>query len=234
VEAFAEQAELAYEVAQRRRDSELLALFAERDRIARKLHDQVIQRLFATGMTLEGAAIVAELDPPDAVEKVRRAVVDIDATIKELRSTIYALQNPLDAATGLRARVIDVVDAASEALGFPPSVRFDGAVDYVDCKASSEARPGTHSTAARQLLAVLREALVGIARHAEATTVDVTVSARPKLRLLIEDDGIGPSDADRRAALASLAVRAEHLGGQLTFVDLDPGTRLCWNAPPCG
>lgn len=220
VEAFAEQAELAYELAQHRRDSELLSLFAERDRIASNLHDQVIQRLFATGMALEGAASLAQVDPGNAVSKIRQAVSEIDATIKQLRTTVYALQNPTEATASLRAKVIDIVDGAGADLGFAPAVRFEGMINTA-----------VDTAAAKQLLAVLREALSNVAKHAAATEVGISVSAGSQLRLTIEDNGAGPDDAARRSRLANLAVRAEQLGGQLEVAAADPGTRLIWSVP---
>jgi signal transduction histidine kinase len=220
VEAFAKQAELAYELARHRRDSELLSLFAERDRIARNLHDQVIQRLFATGMALEGAASLAEIDPANAVSKIRQVVLEIDATIKQLRTTVYALQDPAEATASLRAKVIDIVDSASVDLGFAPAVRFDGLINTA-----------VDTAAAKQLLAVLREALSNVAKHAAATEVGISVSAGSQLRLTIADNGAGPDDDARRSGLANLAVRAEQLGGRLTVIATDPGTRLIWTVP---
>jgi signal transduction histidine kinase len=220
VQAFAEQAELAYELAQHRRDSELLSLFAERDRIARNLHDQVIQRLFATGMALESAASLAEIDPGNAASKILQAVSEIDATIKQLRTTVYALQDPIEATASLRAKVIDIVDAASADLGFAPAVRFDGLINTA-----------VDTAAAKKLLAVLREALSNVAKHAGATDVGISVSAGSQLRLTLEDNGAGPHDAARRSGLANLAVRTEQLGGRLVVDAADPGTRLIWSVP---
>ncbi len=220
VQRFAEQAELAYELAERRRDGEALSLFAERDRIARNLHDLVIQRLFATGMALEGAANLIGVDPTDATERVRRAVDDLDATIKEIRTTVFALQQPVGRATSLRARIIEAVDAAAVTLGFGPSVRFEGLVDTTVDDAVGE-----------QVLAVLREALSNTARHARATAVSVSVSVHQGLELRVTDNGIGLSGSTRRSGLANMATRAEQLGGAFTIEDTAPGTALCWSVP---
>jgi signal transduction histidine kinase len=221
VRGFAEQAELACELAERRRDSEVLSLFADRDRIARNLHDLVIQRLFATGMELEGAATVLGVNPADARRRVQRAVTELDMTIKEIRTTVFALQQPVERTWSVRAKVLEVIDAAATALGFAPSVQFDGPVDTI---------VGEH--AAEQLLAVLREALSNVARHAHATSVSVRVSVRGRLILQVADDGIGMDEAsDRRSGLANMAARAEQLGGALIISDRQPGTVLRWAVP---
>src|SRR4051794_33330256 len=156
VEAFAGQAALALRLGAAAADREQLAVFGDRDRIARDLHDLVIQRLFATGMALEGA--LRSITSPPAAERVRRAVDDLDETIKEIRTTIFALQSPAPAAgEGLRAVVLQAVRAATPSLGFDPHVEFVGAVDTLVPPAVGE-----------QLLAVVREALSNAARHAGA------------------------------------------------------------------
>lgn len=221
VQSFAEQAELAYELAERRRDGERLSLFADRDRIARNLHDLVIQRLFATGMGLEGAANLIDVDPADAAARVRRAVDDLDVTIKEIRTTVFALQQPVGRSFSLRAKVIEEADEAVDGLGFSPSVQFDGLVDTL-----------AHDGMAEHLLAVLREALSNAARHAHATAVTVSVSAAGgQLHLRVVDNGVGLSGSTRRSGLANMAIRAEQLGGDFTVDDGAPGTVLRWSVP---
>lgn len=220
VRRFAEQVDLAYELAERRRDDETTSLFADRDRIARNLHDLVIQRLFATGMALEGAANLISVDPVDSAARIRRAVSELDSAIKELRTTVFALQQPSDLSSSLRARVIEVVDGASTTLGFTPSLRFDGLVDTT-----------VDDAIADQLLAVLREALSNVVKHARATRVSVSVSAHDELRLRVSDNGVGLSPDGRRSGLTNMAVRAEQLGGRLAIDDAQPGTQLCWTVP---
>jgi signal transduction histidine kinase len=222
---FAEQAELACELADRRRDSEALSLFADRDRIARNLHDLVIQRLYATGMALEGAANVVTVDPEDGRRRIHRAVSDLDATIKEIRTTVFALQQPADKSSSLRAKIVEVVDEAAAALGFGPSVQFDGLIDT---------RVGERE--AEQLLAVLREALSNVARHAQATAVSVAVSAQAELVLRVTDNGIGIAPGGRRSGLVNMQSRAGQLGGRLDVELADPGaarpgTVLRWAVP---
>jgi signal transduction histidine kinase len=218
---FAAHAALALEVADRRRDAERLVVFEDRDRIARDLHDLVIQRLFATGMQLESAArMVAQ---PEAAGRVRRAVDDLDGTIREIRSTIYALTaQPQDTRSSLRGRLFDVVDAGAEQLGFTPSVKLTG---LVDTAVSPEV--------AEQVLAVLREALSNAARHANAHRVEVILDVGDVLRLTVRDDGAGlPPQLERRSGLANMVQRAAGLGG--TFeVESAPGsgTQLQWVVP---
>jgi signal transduction histidine kinase len=220
--SFAAQAAVALELAERRREAERFAVFEDRDRIARDLHDLVIQRLFATGMQLESAGRLVETRPDDAVGRIRRAVDDLDDTIRELRSTIYGLQAPQDQQSSLRALILQVVDAGAEQLGFAPSLRMDGLLDTLVPDAVSE-----------HLLAALREALSNAARHAEPRAVEVLVSVRDdELLLEVADDGIGIGEPARRSGLANLAGRAVQLGGALSLNSRPGrGTRLTWRVP---
>jgi signal transduction histidine kinase len=220
--SFAAQAAVALELAERRRDAERFAVFEDRDRIARDLHDLVIQRLFATGMQLEGAARLVTDRPAEAEARVRRAVDDLDDTIRELRSTIYGLQAPADERSSLRALLMQVVDAGAEQLGFAPSLRMDGLLDTLVPVAVSE-----------HLLAALREALSNAARHARASMVEIAIAVRDDEVLLeVADNGAGMSDTGRRSGLANLAARAAQFGGTLV-VESAPGrgTRLQWRVP---
>jgi signal transduction histidine kinase len=220
--SFAAQAAVALELAERRRDAERFAVFEDRDRIARDLHDLVIQRLFATGMQLEGAARLVHERPEEAGTRVHRAVDDLDATIRELRSTIYGLQAPREEQTSLRALVLQVVDAGAEQLGFAPSLRMDGLLDTLVPPAVSE-----------HLLAALRESLSNAARHAQASSVEVLVTVRDdEVVLEVGDDGVGISDTARRSGLGNLAARAAQLGGRLDVESArGVGTRIVWRAP---
>ena len=221
LQAFANQAAIALEVADRRRDAERLAVFADRDRIARDLHDLIIQRLFAIGMQLEGASRFIE--HVEANARVHHAVDDLDATIREIRGTIYALQAaPADEpGSSVRARVLHLIDSATEQLGFPPTVNLAGSID-------SQVPPAM----AEQLLAVLRESLSNVARHAKASQVDVQVEVGETLLLTVRDDGVGLPGEGRRSGLANMHRRAADLGG--TFVAAprsSGGTELVWEVP---
>ena len=217
---FAAQAGIALELAEHRQDAERLAIFQDRDRIARDLHDLVIQRLYATGMSLQGAMPL--LTRPEAATRVSTAVDALDETIREIRSAIFSLQSRGDARQhGLRARVLEVVDEMTAALGFAPSLRLVGPLD--------EAVP---AGAGEQMLSALREALSNAARHAAASRVDVTVEVRDELILRVRDDGIGMGQITRRSGLANLAERAADLGGKLVIGPAEgQGTHLDWRVP---
>ncbi|WP_407991468.1 GAF domain-containing protein [Kitasatospora sp. CMC57] len=216
---FAGQAAVAMELAERRRDVEQLAMLEERDRIARDLHDLAIQRLFATGMTLQGATRFIE--HPEAVDRVLRAIDDLDETSKTIRATIFGLRarEAGPAARGLRARVVVAVEQAAHVLGFAPGLRMTGLLDVtVPAQVTGE------------VLAVLEEALSNAARHAAATAVEVTVAATGKeLILTVTDNGCGLPADGRRSGLANLADRATALGGSFEARALDVGgTELVW------
>ncbi|WP_409056072.1 GAF domain-containing protein [Streptomyces sp. SYP-A7185] len=223
---FAGQAALALELAERRRDAEQMSLLEDRDRIARDLHDLAIQRLFATGMTLQSAQRF--VPHPEASERLMRAVDDLDTTIKIIRSTIFGLRahdaHPL-AHPGLRVRIAKTVEEAVPALGFTPALSMEGLID-TDVPAS----------VADDAVAVLSEALANITRHARASATDVSlVVRRGRLVLQVSDDGIGIGEVGRRSGLRNISERAEKLGGTLA-VRSDPGggTHLEWQVPLSG
>lgn len=199
---------------------EELAVFEDRERIARDLHDTVIQRLFAVGLGLQGLARI--VDPPAAADRISAAVDEIDATIADIRSTIFALQ--ARAPGGVRGQITAIVTSARATLGFLPRLAVDGMVDAVVPDEIGE-----------QAVAVVREALSNIAKHARATRVDVRVAASDGWLVVgVDDDGIGI----RRAAqptghgLRNLTERAERLGG-VAEIRSEPGegTRLRWRVP---
>jgi signal transduction histidine kinase len=221
VESFAAQAAIALRLGAAAVDREQLAVHGDRDRIARDLHDLVIQRLFATGMVLEGA--LRGMEPPERADRVRRAVDDLDQTIKEIRTTIFALQSPEEKpADGLRASVLEACGVASDPLGFEPDVTFRGPVDTLVTSAIAE-----------HLLAVLREALSNAARHADASSVSVDVGIEGNvLSLVVADDGNGIPAEGRRSGLANLATRAEQLGGTFEATAGETGgTEIVWRVP---
>jgi signal transduction histidine kinase len=217
---FAAQAGIGLELAEHRRDAQRLALFEDRDRIARDLHDLVIQRLFATGMSLQGSSgLIAD---PEAAKRVLQAVDALDETIRDIRSAIFTLQSrPQARPGGTRARILAIVGELTESLGFAPSVRME---ERLDTLVSAEM--------AEQLLAVLREALSNVARHADASRVSVAVRAGSDLTLTVRDNGRGMKGSTRRSGLANLADRASKLGGALRVGPAEGGgTELQWRVP---
>jgi signal transduction histidine kinase len=217
--SFAAQAGIGLELAAHRRDAERLAVYEDRDRIARDLHDLVIQRLYATGMSLEGVS--ARLGDSDNGRRVSGAVDALDETIKEIRSAIFSLHSRGGADdSGLRTQIVDVVDQATGALGFAPALRISGLLD------------GLTDEVGKHLLSVLREALSNAARHASASKVDVTVEAGVELALVVRDNGTGIKKTGRHSGLANLAERAKVLGGALHIGPAEGGgTTLEWRVP---
>jgi signal transduction histidine kinase len=203
-----------------------LVVVEDRERIAADLHDTVIQRLFGVGLALEAARPLAS---PELAERIRRAVVDLDETIRELRSSIFALQQPPSGNRGLRSQVLALASEAAVGLGFEPHVRLDGPLD-------SDVRPDV----AEQLVPMLREALSNVVRHAGAGRVGVTVAVSPSGELVatVADDGVGLVRRERPGGrgVGNMARRAENLGGTAT-VEPRPdtsGTVVTWRVPEAG
>lgn len=216
--SFAAQAALAFERALAQEEREMFAILEDRERIARDLHDVVIQRLFATGMQLQ---TVARLSPrPEVQERINSAVDGLDATIRDIRSAIFELRTPMTAA--LRTEIREIVASSAEQLGFRPNLELVGPLDSA---VPTEVRS--------DVLAVLREALSNVVRHAGATTVDVLVQARGgTITLRVADNGRGIPPQARRSGLKNLAARAERLGGSMEVRDNVPrGTVLEWSVP---
>ncbi|MEU9285810.1 GAF domain-containing protein [Streptomyces sp. NPDC048275] len=205
---FASQAALALVMAEAQRDRERLAVYEDRERIAHDLHDLVIQRLFATGMMLESAQRSSAA--PEVREGIGKAVDELDVTIQEIRTAVFALQEgPAEVPSGLSTRVLREINMAAVPLGFKPAHRFVGPVDTA-----------VGELTGKNLIAALREALSNAFRHARAARVEVVVDAtvvlpdgRQGVRLTVADDGVGIPDGGRRSGLKSLKQRAESLGG---------------------
>ena len=216
--AFAEQAALALQVAKHRDDQQRLAVFEDRDRIGRDLHDLVIQRLFAVGLGLQGLS--RGIDDPAVAQRLEAAVDDLDTTIRDIRMTIFELSSMEDSAD-IQSEVSRMVDRASRTLGFAPMLRFDGPV-----------RTAVSSEIAPHLLAVLGEALSNVARHAHATSMSVRVTAGQEIGLVIVDDGRGMSGDAVESGLGNMRERAEKLGGSCSVTSAPgEGTRVRWMVP---
>jgi two-component system, NarL family, sensor histidine kinase DevS len=224
VASFAVQAGIALELADRRSDAERLSLFEDRDRIARDLHDLVIQRLYATGMSLEGT--VPMITRPETAARVKRAVDAMDETIKDIRLTIFALQSRgQDSQPNLREAIVAVVEEMTPLAGFAPSLRL-----------GAKLNDRVRTEVAEDMLTALREALSNAARHAQAGRIDVSVDvdAEGFLIVRVTDNGVGIPANGRRSGLRNLRLRAEKLGGELRLGPADAdgaGTELVWRVP---
>ena len=219
--SFADHAGLALDRAQAVVDRQELAVISDRERIARDLHDVVIQRLFATGLQLQGVALLAS--GTDVAERLERAVDDLDLTIKDIRGTIFALQDR--SSSSLRQEVRTLVREYVTVLGFAPTVRTLGPVDTV---VPPEVRV--------HLLAVLREAVSNVARHALADQAEVELEVRDHaLVLTVSDDGGGVPPDRAESGLRNARRRAEELGGTLVLRANEPrGTVFTWRVPLSG
>ena len=218
LESFAEQAALALQVSEAQVTRGRLAVFEDRDRIGRDLHDLVIQRLFAVGLTLENAARLTVR--PEVTKRITGAVDDIDATIKDIRRTIFELSSA-PRSSDLRAELGEAVAVVVPALGFTPRLRTAGPVDSA---VADELRP--------HLLAVVRETLSNVARHAQATSAEVRLEVGQDVVLTVTDDGVGIAGGGRRSGIKNLAERAESLGGTFEVGPSNPvGTVAVWRVP---
>ena len=216
--SFADQASLALDRAQAISDRQELMLVSDRDRIARDLHDLVIQRLFATGLQLQGAGRNAVNE--EVRERIDNAVADLDVTIRDIRSTIFELQHSHE--LSLRADVRGVAKEYVPVLGFTPMVRTSGPVDTAVSQPVGE-----------QLLAVLREALSNVARHSEADAAVVEVEAtEDEILLRVTDNGKGLPTDRHESGLRNVRRRATECGGAVRLLPEEPhGTVLEWRVP---
>jgi len=222
---FGEQAALAWELAQSRADAERVHVLEDRDRIARDMHDHVIGRLFGAGMSAHG--LIRWIPEAAGRRRLSAHVDDLDAVIRDIRTSIFALDHDPVQAWSLSARVQQVVSEAIGHLGFAPTVHLDSGI-----------RLPTGSATEHNLLAVLREALSNIARHANARSVEVTLTGGPTLQLIVTDDGQGLPEHRRAPSLtgghglANMAERASTVGGTFSITSQPgSGTRLVWGAP---
>jgi signal transduction histidine kinase len=218
--SFAEQAALALELGEKNRAQRQLDVFGDRDRIARDLHDRVIQRLFATGLQIQST--LRRISDPAVQRRIQQAVEDLDETVREIRTSIFDLHTTGEgAAGGLRRRLLDAAAEAAEGRGLSPSVRISGAVDTL-----VPAEVGAHA------VAVVREAVSNAARHAQAKAVTLTVEAGDELLVDVVDDGRGIDPGVARSGLRNLEERARECGGSLRVgPGSGGGTRVSWRVP---
>jgi signal transduction histidine kinase len=215
--SFARTAALALEASTAQRDRGRMALLEDRDRIARDMHDHVIQRLFATGLSLQSASRMTT--DPRIGPRLDSAVDELDDAIKDIRQTIFGLHRTIGG-SGMMAEVDELVRQAASSLGFGPDVHQPTIWDALPAELEAE------------VLAVVRESLANVVRHAEASWCALRIDLEDVVRVQVEDDGVGVDDGQPRSGLANLARRAERLGGQLTVEAREPtGTRVCWQVP---
>lgn len=216
--SFADQAALALDRAQAVADREELVVISDRERIARDLHDVVIQRLFATGLQLQGVALLA--GQSEVAERLEQTVADLDLTIKAIRGTIFELQDRQSGS--LRAEIRTLVREYVPVLGFAPVVHTTGPIDTA-----------VPDRVREQLLAVLREAVSNVARHALADHAEIEVQAADhELRLVVSDDGIGLTGDRTESGLRNVRRRAVDLGGSVELgAGETRGTTLVWRVP---
>ncbi|CLX17830.1 two-component system sensor histidine kinase DosT [Mycobacterium tuberculosis] len=215
--AFADQAALAWRLATAQRQMREVEILTDRDRIARDLHDHVIQRLFAVGLTLQGAAPRARV--PAVRESIYSSIDDLQEIIQEIRSAIFDLHAGPSRATGLRHRL----DKAIDQLAIPAlhtTVQYTGPLSVVDTVLANHAE------------AVLREAVSNAVRHANATSLAINVSVEDDVRVEVVDDGVGISGDITESGLRNLRQRADDAGGEFTVENMPTGgTLLRWSAP---
>jgi two-component system, NarL family, sensor histidine kinase DevS len=215
--SFAEQAALALQLVRSRENERRLALFEDRDRIGRDLHDLVIQRLFAVGLSLQSVSGVS--DTPQVNQRIDAAVDDLDATIKDIRRSIFALGSS-EAAADIQTEITHLVERAASTLKFRPTLVIEGPV-----------RSTVSEEVAPHLLAVLGEALSNAIRHAGATEIDVRVSAGDSLELVVSDNGGGIIRENPESGLRNIRDRAVRLGGVCEVVSSPDGTTVTWSVP---
>ncbi|HEY6592987.1 MAG TPA: GAF domain-containing protein [Asanoa sp.] len=218
---FANQAAVAIELADARAEQQRAAMLDDRERIAADLHDNVIQRLFAAGLSLQSVA--AQLGSGRAADRIGSTIHDLDETISQIRTSIFQLNQPPGARSStVRGRLLDVVAEVAPALGFEPAVRFAGLLENTLSDGVVE-----------DLTAVLREALTNVARHAMARSAEVEVTSElGRLTLDVRDDGVGMGTTTRSSGLSNMRRRADRHGGTLKVTARSPsGTWLCWSVP---
>ncbi|HEV7204191.1 MAG TPA: GAF domain-containing protein [Jatrophihabitans sp.] len=220
---FASHASVALELADSRAAEQKVVLLEDRERIARDLHDHVIQELFAIGLSLESAAALLGSDAAAAAQRIQQRVEDIDRTIRRIRTSIFALRGPLDlVAGGLRQRILEVATDLTPALGYPPHVSFSGLLDI-----------GVSADLVDDVVATVREAVTNIAKHAHASSATIDVSATAtQLTVTVTDDGVGLGDVTRCSGTGNLRARAEQRQGSF---EIGPGatrgTIVKWKVP---
>ena len=214
--ALAQQMGLALVAARSQQDRSRVAMLEDRERIARDMHDHVIQRLYATGLSLQLTSRLAE--HPTVRTRLDEAVDNLDAAIKDIRQTIFELHRAKPTRE-LREEIAELVRASMPTLGFAPDLTIDGRLEALTPDLEAD------------LVAVVREGLANVVRHAQASSASVQVISDGTIKVEVADDGVGVSPAAVQSGLANLRQRAESRGGSLTLRARTPrGTALVWEA----
>ncbi|MBF6213341.1 GAF domain-containing sensor histidine kinase [Nocardia puris] len=222
--AFTDQAALAMQLADTQRRMRELDLFADRDRIARDLHDHVIQRLFAIGLTLQGALPKAMV--PEVRQRLSGSINELQEVVEEIRSSIFDLHSGGDGPT-LQQRIEHAVRQQTADTSLRATVQVSGPLSVVEAELADHAE------------AVVREAVSNAVRHSGADIVGVEITVADDLTIVVTDNGWGVPHHVVRSGLRNLEQRAQKAGGQFTLTAADrpaegtglPGTRLCWTVP---
>jgi signal transduction histidine kinase len=218
--AFAVQASVVLELARAQKRERRLQLQADRDRIARDLHDHVVQQIFATGLALDRISRNLEDTSPDVAARIAERVDELDGTIVRIRSAIFELQEAADASPGaVRSRIGEVVRSVTDGHGVRPDLRIRHSGDDLP--------PGL----VHDIIAVVRELVTNVVRHSKASRVTVSVNIRDDVRVIVTDDGCGLPAVTVRSGLANLSDRAERRGGRLSTSTGSSGTEVCWAVP---
>lgn len=216
---FAGRISVAMQLASARSTQQMMLVLEDRGRIARDLHDHVIQQLFATGLELQN---VAGTLPPGAIaDRVARSIDTLDATIARIRTVIFALSRTDSDNPTVRHRIIDLANELAGVLPREPQIEFTGPVDLV-----------ITDSIADDIVAVAREALTNVVKHASAEHVSLVIAVTESLVTLeVIDDGVGIPEVKRRSGLANLQQRALRRGGTFTFDSTAGQTRILWSIP---
>jgi two-component system sensor histidine kinase DevS len=195
-------------------------LLEDRERIARDLHDIVVQKLFAAGMSLQ--AVASRTPEPESARRISKVIDDLDMTIREIRSAIFSLQSDPNTREGVRSEILRITEEERLALGFDPRVHFSGAIETMP------------ADIAAAVFATVREALSNVARHSHATTVEIFVDVGDEISVRVLDNGIGvPPDVVGGNGLRNVTERARLLGGRCTVQRRDVGgTEINWIVSP--
>jgi signal transduction histidine kinase len=218
--SFASHIGVAMDREESQRARRRIALLEDRSRIARDLHDHVIQRLFATGLSLQGTAAIVSAE---AAEQISAQIDELDGAIAQIRQSIFAMRrDPESTTVSLRARILEIVDRVSGQIENKPRVTFSGPVDLMASGALTD-----------DIAAVVTEALANTIRHAHATRVDISVAAASgQVTIEVTDNGVGPGDSPRLSGLDNLRQRAESQGGTFAIHPAPGGgTQLTWSVP---